>query len=81
MRVDIWKILFIYMCGDKDLEAGSRTRILRAPPAELEIHNTVDAIGVLRLHGAPTELQTVEAVDETEVRSSNPLKPLRKSML
>ena len=43
----------IYICEDKDLEAGSCRRILGAPPAELEILAPVDEIEVLRLGGAP----------------------------
>ena len=43
----------VYICEDKDLEAGFCGRILRAPIAELEILATVDEIEVLRLRGAP----------------------------
>ena len=43
----------MYICEDKDLEAGFRARVLRAPIAELEILATVDEIEVLRLRGAP----------------------------
>ncbi|MDA8582894.1 hypothetical protein N9L68_01650 [bacterium] len=43
----------IYICEDKDLEAGSCTRVSGAPPAELEILAPVDEIEVPRVRGAP----------------------------